>query len=390
MLRTVLRVRKIARRMNNAADTLEATLDRVCPGVIAQQAPAVDRDGAFPSESIRALASAGLLGALSSEQSGGLELGLAGAARIVRRVAEECGSTAMVLTMHYCGAAVVEAFGPPETRRAIAAGSHLSTLAFSEAGSRSHFWSPASTAEARDGRIVLKASKSWVTSASNAAAYVWSSKPLGAEGLSTIWLVPASAKGLEVRGPFHGLGLRGNDSLPIAASDVEVPADAMLGSDGKGFDIMMSVVLPTFAVLNAACSVGLMSGGLRRTIEHVTRTRHEDTGSSLADLPTIRAYLARMRVKTDMCDALLTDTITAIASGRADATLRVLECKTAAAETANEVLDLGMRVCGGAAFRKDVAVERFFRDARAAGVMSPTTDILYDFIGKAVCGLPLF
>jgi alkylation response protein AidB-like acyl-CoA dehydrogenase len=54
------------------------------------------------------------------------------------------------------------------------------------------------------------------------------------------------------------------------------------------------------------------------------------------------------------------------------------------------VLDLAMRVCGGAAFRKDVGVERLFRDARAAGVMAPTTDILYDFIGKAVCGMPLF
>ena len=54
------------------------------------------------------------------------------------------------------------------------------------------------------------------------------------------------------------------------------------------------------------------------------------------------------------------------------------------------VLDLAMRVCGGAAFRKEVGVERLFRDARAALVMAPTTDVLYDFIGKAVCGMPLF
>ena len=97
-----------------------------------------------------------------------------------------------------------------------------------------------------------------------------------------------------------------------------------------------------------------------------------------------------MRVKSDMANALLADTLAAIADTRPDATLRVLECKAAAGETANEVLDLGMRVCGGAAFRKDVAVERFFRDARDAGVMAPTTDVLYDFIGKAVCGMPLF
>ena len=59
-------------------------------------------------------------------------------------------------------------------------------------------------------------------------------------------------------------------------------------------------------------------------------------------------------------------------------------------EAALDVVETAMRVCGGAAFRKDLAVERCFRDAHAAGVMGPTTDVLYDFIGKAVCGQPLF
>ncbi|MBM3775541.1 MAG: acyl-CoA dehydrogenase [Acidobacteria bacterium] len=376
--------------MNAITERQEAALERVCTTTIAQTAAAVDRDGSFPAESIDALKSAGLLGALSAVEAGGLGLGLAGAARIVRRVAEECGSTAMVLTMHYCGAAVLEVHGTSEVRREAAAGSHLTTLAFSEAGSRSHFWAPAGTAEARDGHIVLNADKSWVTSASRAAAYVWSSKPLAAGGPSTIWLVPASRPGIQIRGPFEGLGLRGNDSSPVTATNVEVARAAMLGSDGQGFEIMMSIVLPVFAVLNAACSNGLMAGALRRTAAHAGQTRHSDTGSSLAGLPTIRNYIARMRVKADMSDALLADTLAAIAGQRPDATLRVLECKAAAGESANETLDLAMRVCGGAAFRKEAGVERFFRDARAAGVMAPTTDVLYDFIGKAECGLPLF
>jgi len=195
---------------------------------------------------------------------------------------------------------------------------------------------------------------------------------------------------VEVQGTFEGLGLRGNDSSPVRATGVAVPRAAMLGADGQGFDIMMSIVLPVFAVLNAACSNGLMAGALRRTTAHAAGTRHADTGTSLADLPTIRNYIARMSVKAAMSDALVWDTLAAIEGQRPDATLRVLECKAAAAETANEVLDLAMRVCGGAAFRKEVGVERFFRDARAAGIMAPTTDVLYDFIGKAVCGMPLF
>jgi alkylation response protein AidB-like acyl-CoA dehydrogenase len=54
------------------------------------------------------------------------------------------------------------------------------------------------------------------------------------------------------------------------------------------------------------------------------------------------------------------------------------------------VLDQAMRVGGGAAFRKETGIERRFRDARAAAVMAPTTDALQDFIGRALCGLPLF
>jgi alkylation response protein AidB-like acyl-CoA dehydrogenase len=142
--------------------------------------------------------------------------------------------------------------------------------------------------------------------------------------------------------------------------------------------------------MSAACSNGLMAGAIRRTALHASGIRHADTGSTLAELPTIRNYIARMAVKAAMSDALLWDTVSAMETNRPDAMLRVLECKAAASETSDEVLDLAMRVCGGAAFRQEVAVERFFRDARAAGVMAPTTDVLYDFIGKITCGMPPF
>ena len=376
--------------MTANTQTNQSILDRICSDVIAAEAATADRDGVFPERSIRALSRAGFLGALSAPEVGGLGLGLRGATKIVQRVARECGSTAMVLSMHYCGAAVLEAYGGESARRAAASGEQLSTLAFSEAGTRSHFWVPTSTARRDGADVILDARKSFITSASRAATYVWSSKPLEAEGLSTLWLVPASTKGLTVHGPFEGLGLRGNDSSPVTAEGVRVPATAMLGADGKGFEIMMGNVLPVFQVLNAACSAGLMEAAVQRTAEHASATRHADSGFPLSDLPTIRAYLARMRIKTDMCHMLIEDTVAAIESNRADTMLRVLEVKASAGETATEVLDLAMRICGGAAYRKDVGVERYFRDGRAAGIMAPTTDVLYDFIGKAVCGIPLF
>lgn len=321
----------------------------------APRAAEVDRLGSFPREAIDRLAAAGYLGLASARDVGGQGMGLRQAAEVVE----------------------------------IAGNRHLTTLAFSEAGSRGHFWVPMSTASASGSAIRLDAQKSWVTSAGEADWYVWSSRPV-ADGLSSLWLVPAEAPGLSVRGPFDGLGLRGNASSPVTADGVTIPAGYALGRDGQGFDIMMGTVLPWFQVLNAAFSVGTMHAAIGKTAAHLTATRYEHLGQTLADQPTARQAVARMQVRYDQAKGLLAGTIDAIEQGRADAQLRVLEVKASASEAAIEVTDTAMRTCGGAAFRKEVGVERNFRDARAASVMAPSTEVLYDFIGKAVCGMPLF
>lgn len=362
-------------------------LDVLVRDVIAPRAASTDAERAFPTHAVDALREADLLGLTVGVDAGGLGGSLADAAAVVERIARACGSSAMVVCMHYCGAAVVEAHGDRDARRAATRG--LLTLAFSEAGSRSHFWAPTSTARPDGASVRLRAHKSWVTSAHH-ADYVWSSRPAAADGPSTLWLVPGRAPGLTIPGPFDGLGLRGNDSTPIVADDVRVPLTARLGPDGGGFDVMMGVVLPTFTVLNAACSIGLMEGVLAAAGAHVGATRHEHLGTSLADLPTIRAQLGRMRVRVDQARALWTETIAALAERRPDAMLRVLSVKASAGEAALEVTQAAMRVCGGAAYRGGGVVERGFRDAQAASVMAPTTDQLHDFLGKAVAGLPLF
>ena len=367
-------------------------LEPIAVEIVGPAAAETDRASAFPRAALDALAQAGLLGLVSAAEVGGLGHGHRAAALVVERLARECASTAMVVCMHYAAAAVIEAHGPRAVREDIAAGRHVSTLAFSEAGSRSHFWAPVSSATpvAGNGHVRLDAKKSWITSAGQADSYVWSSRPMTGDGASTIWLVPARATGLRVTAPFEGLGLRGNASSPVAAENALVEKAAMLGADGNGFEVMMGIVLPYFQLMIAAMSIGTMQAVTAKAAAHVGGTKLQHLGSALADLPTIRAYVARMQIKTDLARALLLDTLAAIESGRADTMLRVLEVKAAAGEAALEVTDLAMRVCGGAAFRKEAGVERHFRDARAASVMAPTTDVLYDFIGKAVCGLPLF
>lgn len=370
--------------MPNHTDALE----RVISQCVIPDASLVDTEGVFPRRSVDALGEAGILG-LTVAEPVGPGGSLADAVDVVRRLSEVCGSTAMVVLMHYAATAVLDRYGDDEVRTAISGGRHLTTLAFSESGSRSHFWAPLSTATQTDGWVRLDASKSWITSAGEADSYVWSSLPLANDGPMSLWLVPSDAKGLSAPGRFDGLGLRGNGSAPIEAAGVTVPMDAALGADGAGLDIALGVVLPWFLVLSGAFCVGLMEAVTAESGAHLSATPLEHLGERLIDQPLTRADHARMRIATDQASALLNEAVEAVTAGRPEAALRALEVKVAGAEAAITVSDLAMKVCGGAAFRKEVGIERRFRDARAARVMAPTTDALLDFVGRAINGMAL-
>jgi len=385
-----------------SSQPVQDALARVIEDVVAPGAAHVDASGEFPRKQIDALAQAELLALTVPAEDGGGGGGLRDAAEVVRELGAVCGSTAMIVTMHYSATAAVLAAGDKETLAAIVAGHHLSTLAFSETGSRSHFWAPLGTATAEpdsiaepdntaepDSTVRLDASKSWVTSAGHADSYVWSSLPLDADGPMTLWLVPADAAGLSVSGAFDGLGLRGNASAPMTADGVHVPRAAMLGADGGGLDLALAAVLPVFLICSASMSAGLTRRLADETAAHLQRTQLRHLGQSLAQQVQPRAELARLRIEADRTWALVSETLAAVEAGRADAQLLVLEVKAAAGEAAADAADLALRAGGGAAFRKESVVERLFRDSRAARVMAPTTDALYDFIGRALCGLPL-
>jgi isovaleryl-CoA dehydrogenase len=390
--------------MSSQQSYLDA-LKRVIDEVVAPGAASVDADGAFPRAQLDALGAAGILALTVPASCGGDGAGLREAAVVTRELGSVCGSTAMVVAMHYSAVAGLVAAGDKDTLVAIAAGTHLSTLAFSEVGSRSHFWAPMSTAvlSPDGGTVRLDAFKSWVTSAGQADSYVWSSRPLApgsgedggdavggtASGPMTLWLVPAGAAGLSAAGAFDGLGLRGNSSAPLTADGLEVPLSAMLGADGGGLDMALAAILPYFLICSASMSAGLIRRLAAETAAHLQRTRLAHLGVSLAQQAGPRAQLARLQIEADRTWAHISDCLSAVEDGRPDATLLVLEVKAAAGEAAAEAADLALRAGGGAAFRKESAVERLFRDSRAARVMAPTTDALYDFIGRALLGLPL-
>jgi alkylation response protein AidB-like acyl-CoA dehydrogenase len=368
----------------------------IAADILAPTATQNDKEGRFSSEAIVALGARGLLGMLVPEAVGGGGLGPGAFAHVTTTLAAADPSVAMVFLMHSLGVATIAAAPASaplrRTLEEIAAGTHLTTLAFSEVGSRSHFWAPVSRARRNGPGVLISASKSWVTSAAHAQSYVVSTqRPEATQPTdSTLYLVPAATSGLRVSGPWDGMGLRANASAPMVLDDCEVPPELQLTPEGAGVQAMMEVVLPLFNLGSAAVALGICLAVVEATRRHLTSARFDHLGASLGEsLPNLRANLASMQIETDGLAARVRDVVQHLEHPDDLTVLRVLEVKAAAGETAIGVTSLAMRTCGGAAFSKHTSIERFFRDAHAGSVMAPTVDVLREMIGRSLLGMPL-
>lgn len=381
-------------------DAQSAHLDKakqLAADVFPKTAAEVDEAGRFPTENIDALRKGGLFGLCVNKDFGGSGQSMREFAAVVEEISTVDPSAAMIYVMHVTAAQAIASSSSLENRDAIlkdiAAGKHLTTLAFSETGSRSQFWAPVSQLKSDgNGGFTTSATKSWVTSASEADSYVSSAQAPGAKSPleSTIYLIRRDTKGVTKKGDFRGLGLRGNDSAPVSIDNAKVRKGELISGQAEGANTMLQVVLPWFSIGTAAMANGICRAALDRTARHMSGTGFEHSGTALRDLPTLRARIADMSTRTAQSRALLGYTLAAVEGGAEDAALYVLQARLAAIEAAVDVTDLAMKACGGAAFSKELGIERFFRDARAGWVMAPTADHLREFVGRALTGLPLF
>lgn len=356
----------------------------------------VDREARFPAESMQALAQEGFWGLCVPQKFGGSNQPPAVFAAVVEEIAAACPSTAMIYVMHVTAAQAFVASQTLSNRgqllRDVAAGKHLTTLAFSERGSRSQFWAPVSQLASNGSGYKVNAYKSWITSADHADSFVSNSqKPAAQSPLeSTLYLLPRHSQGVHVVSAFDGLGLRGNNSAPVELRDVAIDHGNLLTELGEGATMMLEVLLPWFCVGTAAMAHGLCRAAVSATIDHLTTTEFQHTGTTLRDLPNLRARIAEMNLRTEQSRSLLGFTANQMLQPDASTPLFVLQSRMAALQAAVDVTDLAMKACGGAAFSKHLGIERLFRDARAGWVMAPTVDHLQEFIGRALTGLPLF
>lgn len=368
----------------------------IADDVIARDAEAVDRESRWPEAGLRALQER--LGGLTvPARLGGLGHGLLAVARVCETIGRYCASTGICFGMHTVATAVLAAKASPDQEERylgpIARGEHLTTLALSEPGTGVEFWLPQTRmARTEDGLLRLHGTKSFVTNGGHADSYVVgvvAAEPDAPPGEFSVVVVDGDASGLAWQGDWQGFGMRGSAARTVRLQDVPVPAQNLLGKGGDQIWYVFNVVTPYFLMAMAGTYLGVASAAVEDARQHLRRRSHVLSGPRLSQQDVPQHRLGTLWAQVERTRRLIYHAAADAEAGGPEALLGLCSAKAEAAECAVEATNEAMTLVGGIGYREGSPLQRYLRDARAAHVMSPPTDLLRVWVGRALLDEPL-
>lgn len=359
-----------------------------CEAELRPYAAEVDERGELRWEAIAKMPTLGLTGLQVPEEYGGAGLDTLGAAVAVEEIGRACGSTGLSISAHNgLGCGPILSWGTPEQKQRylppLAAGQVLGALALTEPQAGSDLLGGVRTTARRDGDTwVVNGSKAWITNASRAGWLIVLARTdpdAGSHGFSML-IVPTDAPGVTVHPPEKKMGLRGSPTHMISLENVRVPADNLLGEEGRGFHQTMAT-LDAGRISIGALSVGLAQAAFEEAVRYARQReafgrpigQHQSVQNMLADAAT-QIEAARLQV---YYAAWLKD------QGR-DFTRVAAQAKLFASEVAEMVARAAIQIHGSYGYSRDYPVERIYRDQRLMTIGEGTSEILRLVIARRV------
>ncbi|MGW5724079.1 acyl-CoA dehydrogenase family protein [Amycolatopsis sp. NPDC003865] len=357
---------------------LGAVRDFVRKEVVPREAEIDERDE-IPAEIREKAAELGLFGWALPEEYGGLGLGMAEDVRL----AIELGHTTPAFRSLFgtnngiAGQAIVH-YGTPDQRTRwlprLAAGQAIASFALTEAEAGSDPGGLTSRA-VRDGdRYRLSGTKRFITNAPLAEVFVAFARTdldsTGSRGISA-FLVPAGAPGVTV-GPHDAkMGQAGAWTSEVVFDDVELPDDALVGEEGKGFGIAMASLARGRLHIAALC-VGMAERALAEAVEYARTARQG--GRVIGEYQLVQALLAESHAELAAGRAMVHEAAAKYDSNE-DRKLGPSSAKLFCTEMLGRVADRAVQVHGGMGYVRGVTVERIYRDARLFRIYEGTSEI---------------
>jgi len=366
---------------------LRDMIRRLAQERIAPRAAEIDREAQYPTDIRELLAEHDVLALPFEEQYGGTGTGTFMLQMAVEEIAKACASSALILMCQELGTLPIRLFGTDEQKERYlprcASGEWSPAFALSEPEAGSDAASLRTTAvrsEAGD-EWIINGQKNWITNAGVADFYVVFAKTDREHNRSSAFIVEADRAGFDPGKLEHKLGIKGSPTGSPSFVDVRVPAENLIGVEGKGLSVALATLERT-RLGAAAQAVGIAQGATDYAAGYA-RERIA-FGKPINELQAIQFKLADMETRTAAARELLYKACAKADRGEPDLGKYSSMAKLFASDTAMSVTVEAIQVLGGYGYVNEYPVERMLRDAKITQIYEGTNEIQRVIIARSM------
>ena len=368
---------------------LRDTIRQIVQERIAPRAAEIDARGEYPWDVRKLLAENDVLALPLPEEHGGTGTGTLMLQMAVEEIAKACASSALILMIQELGTLPIQRFGSDALKQRYlprcATGEWTPAFCLSEPEAGSD---PASmrTHAVRDGdEWVINGTKNWITNAGVADFYVVFAMTDREQRRISAFVVDADTPGLSIGKLEHKLGIKGSPTGSPVFEDVRVPAENLIGVEGKGLGVALATLERT-RLGAAAQAVGIAQGATDYAAQYAQE--RVAFGGTIFDLQAIQFKLADMETGTAAARELLYKACALADRGAPGLGKHTSMAKLFASDNAMRVTTEAIQVLGGYGYVTDYPVERMFRDAKITQIYEGTNEIQRLVIARAMRGAP--
>lgn len=342
-----------------------------------------DRVGEQPEEFVEALRELGLFGLIIPEEYGGIGLSNAGYSRVLQQSSRHDSSASLTIGAHSSiGMKGLLLFGTDAQKKQylprLATGELIAAYCLTEPGAGSDAASIQTKAEKDpNGDWILNGEKTWITNGGIADFFTVFARTDGDGGKISAFIVERDFPGVSSGQKEGKLGIRASSTTSVNFTDVKVPAQNLLGEEGKGFKIAMAILNNGRTGLG-----GGAVGGMKTCIALASKQAMErkQFGQSIAEFGLTKKKIAEMTVDCFAAESAVWMVAHYIDSGYSDYSIEAAISKVFASEAIIRSADTALQIAAGSGYMQELPYERIFRDSRIMTIFEGTSEILRLFI----------
>lgn len=368
-------------------EALRESVRRFATDRIAPQAAEIDRSNNFPMPLWREMGDLGLLGITAPEGLGGSGMGYLAHCVAMEEISRASASVGLSYGAHsnLCVNQLVRNASPAQREKylpKLISGEHVGALAMSEPGAGSDVVSMKLRADKRGDRYVLNGNKMWITNGPDAdvlVVYAKTDPEAGSRGI-TAFLIEKGFAGFSTAQKLDKLGMRGSNTGELVFTDCEVPEENVMGTIGRGVNVLMSGLDYERVVLSGG-PLGIMAACLDVVVPYIHERKQFDR--PIGEFQLMQGKVADMYVALNACRAYVY--AVAAACDRGETTRKdAAGCILYSAEMATKLALEAIQSLGGNGYINDYPTGRLLRDAKLYEIGAGTSEIRRMLIGREI------